>query len=196
MKSIQPALCFVAICALLIMPGALAAGNQLLNVPAGTIVQVRMIDSIDSYQNYAGQTFRASLDSPIRAGNRVVIPRGATARVQLVEAKSAGRVTGRSRLNLQLISIHSGGQTYLVHSDVVGFRGKSESKKTAKNAGIGAAVGGGVGALLGGGKGAAIGAGLGAGTGVAANAAHKGEQIRIGSESRLQFRLTAPLRIR
>jgi hypothetical protein len=178
------------------MPGALAAQNQALNVPAGTIVHVRMIDSIDSYQNSAGQTFRASLDSPIRAGNRVVIPRGAAARVQLVEAKSAGRISGRSRLNLQLVSIHSGGQTYVVHSDVLGFRGRSETKKTGKNAGVGAVVGGGVGALLGGGKGAAIGAGLGAGTGVAVNAAHKGEQVRIGSESRLQFRLAAPLQVR
>jgi hypothetical protein len=78
----------------------------------------------------------------------------------------------------------------------VGFRGKSEGKKTAKNAGIGGAVGAGVGALLGGGKGAAIGAGLGAGTGVAANAVHPGKQIYIPSETLVQFHLSGPLHVR
>ena len=92
-------------------------------------------------------------------------------------------------------SIVTGNRSYPVASNAVLFRGKSETKKSAKNAGIGALAGGGLGALFGGGKGAAIGAGLGAGTGVAVNAAHEGEQIRIGSESLVQFRLAAPLRI-
>jgi hypothetical protein len=48
---------------------------------------------------------------------------------------------------------------------------------------------------LGGGKGAAIGAGVGAGAGVATNAVKKGEQVYIGSESLVRFRLAAPLRI-
>jgi hypothetical protein len=72
--------------------------------------------------------------------------------------------------------------------------GKSETKKTGKSAGIGALAGGGLGALLGGGKGA-IGAGVGAGAGVATNAVKKGEQVYIGSESLVRFRLAAPLRI-
>jgi hypothetical protein len=104
-------------------------------------------------------------------------------------------VSGRSELKLQLERIVFGNHSYPIASNVAWFRGKSETKKSLKSGGIGALAGGGLGALFGGGKGAAIGAGVGAGAGVATNAAHKGEQIRIGSESLVRFQLAAPLRI-
>jgi hypothetical protein len=195
MKHMQSLVSVIAVCALLMAPATLVARDAVNAIPRGTVIPVHMIDSISSDQNYAGQTFRASVAEPIRVGNRTVVPRGATAYVKLVEAKSAGRVKGRSELLVKLDRIVTGNRSYPVASNAVLFRGKSETKKSAKNAGIGALAGGGLGALFGGGKGAAIGAGLGAGTGVAVNAAHEGEQIRIGSESLMQFRLAAPLRI-
>jgi hypothetical protein len=195
-KIIRPILSVAALCALLIMPATVNALQHEVVIPKGTVVHVRMIDSIDSEQNRAGQVFRGSLENPIRINNQTVLPRGSTAFVKLVEAKSAGRVKGRSELSLQLDRIAVGNHTYLVRSDIVNFRGKSQGKRTAKSAGIGAAVGGGLGALFGGGKGAAIGAGLGAGTGAATRAVPGGEQIRVNSESLVQFRLTAPLHVR
>jgi len=195
-KIIQPILSVAALCALLIMPAALSALQRDVVVPTGTVVHVRMIDSIGSETNRTGQVFRGSLDSPIRINNQTVLPRGSTAYIKLVEAKSAGRVKGRSELRLQLDHIAVGNHTYLVHSDIVEFRGKSQGKKTAKSAGIGAAIGGGLGALFGGGKGAAIGAGLGAGTGVATRAVQDGQQIYVSSESLVQFRLTRPIHVR
>jgi len=188
-------LSFVAICVLLTTPATLVARDQVISVPAGTVINVRMIDSISSDRNHAGETFRGSIADPILIGNRTIVPRGATAYVKLVDASSAGRVQGRSRLQLQLVSIVAGNHRYPITSNVVEFRGKSETKKSAKSAGIGALAGGGLGALLGGGKGAAIGAGVGAGAGVATNAVHRGEQVYIGSESLVRFRLAAPLRI-
>jgi len=195
MRSIQSILSLIAVLALLITPTASMARDQAGSIPAGTVINVRMIDSISSDRNHAGETFRASIQDPIRIGNRTVVPRGANAYVRLVDVRSAGRVKGRSRLELRLVRIVSGNHSYAVASNVVEFRGKSETKKTGKYAGIGALAGGGLGALLGGGKGAAIGAGLGAGAGVATNAAHRGKQVYVGSESLVQFRLTAPLRI-
>jgi hypothetical protein len=85
---------------------------------------------------------------------------------------------------------------HAVRSGVVEFRGPSQTKKTAKSAGIGAAIGGGVGALLGGGTGAAIGGGLGAGAGVATRAAKGGKPVYLGSESLVNFRLATPIHIR
>jgi len=193
-KYIPSFISVVAICALLITPASLIARDQ-VTIPPGTVVSVRMIDSISSDINYAGQTFRGTIADPIRIGNRTVVPRGASAYVKLVDARSAGRIKGRSELMLQLVRIGDGNRSYPVASNVLAFRGKSESKKTGKNAGIGALAGGGLGLLFGGGKGAAIGAGLGAGTGVAANAIEKGEQVRIGSESVVHFRLSDPLRV-
>jgi hypothetical protein len=194
-RYIQSLLSFVAICVLLTTPATLVARDQVISIPAGTVINVRMIDSISSDRNHAGETFRGSIEDPILIGNRTVVPRGATAYVKLVDASSAGRVKGRSKLQLQLERIVAGNHSYSVTSNVVEFRGKSETKKSAKSAGIGALAGGGLGALLGGGKGAAIGAGVGAGAGVATNAVKKGEQVYIGSESLVRFRLAAPLRI-
>jgi hypothetical protein len=194
-KYIQSVLGILAVYALLMTPAAMAR-DEVASIPQGTVIDVRMIDSISSDQNYAGQVFRGSVDHAIQLGNRTVIPRGATAYVKLVEAKSAGRVSGRSELKLQLDRIVFGNHSYPVASNVAWFRGQSETKKSLKSGGIGALAGGGLGALFGGGKGAAIGAGLGAGAGVATNAIHEGKQIRIGSESQVRFQLAAPLRIR
>jgi len=194
-KSVQQVVVFVAVWFLMLTPAALPAGLQEISIPAGTVLSVRMIDSISSDTNQTGEVFHGTLDHSVQVGNRTVLPRGARVRVKLTDAESAGRVKGRSKLNLQLQSVDVGNQHYPIASNVISFRGKSEGKKTAKKAGIGAAVGGGLGALFGGGKGAAIGAGLGAGTGVATNAMHEGEQVYVDSESLVQFRLSAPLRI-
>jgi hypothetical protein len=195
-KYVQALLSFVATCALLTIPATLVARDEGISIPQGTVISVRTIDSISSDQNHVGETFRGSIVDAIRIRNQTVVPRGATVYMKLVDVSSAGRVKGRSELMLQLERIVVNNHSYPVTSNVVAFRGKSESKKTAKSAGIGALAGGGLGALFGGGKGAAIGAGVGAGAGVATNAAKKGEQVRIGSESLLRFRLAAPLRIR
>ncbi len=196
MKFTQLALSFMIISALLLPPSAFSAPDQVLTVPRDTVIHVRMIDSIDSQRARAGQVFRGSLEHAVRAGNRVIFPRGADAYVRLVEARSAGRIKGRSELRLQLDKVVSGNRAYAVSTGVIDFRGKNETKNTLRDTGIGAAVGGGLGALFGGGKGAAIGAGLGGGTGLAVGAENRGEQILIPSESLLQFRLTAPLHVR
>jgi hypothetical protein len=195
-KVIQPIISIIAICTILAMPAAVSARQREIVIPSGTVVHVRMIDSIDSDRNVAGQIVRGALDSPIRINREVVLPRGSTAYIRLVDVESAGRVKGRSELRLQLDRITVGNHTYPVRSSIVEFRGKSQSKKSLKDAGIGAAVGGGLGALFGGGKGLGIGAGLGAGAGVAHRAAKNGEQVFVPSESLVQFRLASPLRVR
>ena len=198
MKSCVDLKVFVLICALLIAIPSFGAGRaaQEITIPAGTTVQVRMIDGISSDMNAPGQTFRGSLDRPIVVNNRTIFPRGATAYVTLVDVRSAGDIKGRSELTVRLDRIVTSGHTYNINSTPVMVRGSSQGKKTAKSAGIGAAVGGGLGALFGGGSGAAIGAGLGAGTGVVTRAVKGGKPVYIGSESLLSFRLTAPIRLR
>jgi len=184
-----------AVCALLIPPAASWAIGNVIIVPSGTVIPVRMIDSVSTDRNVAGQVVRGSLQDPVRVANRIAVPRGATAYMRLVEVESAGHIKGRNELALQLERIQFGNHTYPVHSQTLAFRGRSQGKRTAKDAGIGAAIGGGVGALFGGGKGLGIGAGLGAGAGLAHRALKEPGEIRIGSESLLQFRLAAPLHV-
>ncbi len=166
-----------------------------VTVPANTIVTIRTIDSIDSKTNHAGEVFRASLDAPIVVDNRVIVPAGADAYIKLVDAKSAGHIAGRSELGLELSGILFQGKTYDVVSSDVKQSGTSRGKQTAERVGGGAALGALIGAIAGGGKGAAIGAAVGGGAGTGVQVFTHGQQVKIPSETRLDFTLQQPLDI-
>jgi hypothetical protein len=157
------------------------------------MVNVRMIDSINSDTDHVNQSFKASLDSPILVNDEMIVPKGSDVYVKLIEVRSAGNMTGKSELRVQLERLIVGGDTYKVVSNVYVQEGASQTTKTARNVGITTAIGAAIGAIAGGKKGAVIGAGAGAGGGAAVEAATKGEQVRIESESPLTFRLEAPI---
>ena len=161
-------------------------------IPASTIVTVRTIDSIDSATNTTGQIFRASVDAPIVADDRVIIPAGTDAFLKLVDASSAGHFKGRSELTLQLASIVYQGRTYNIETSDVKQSGSSRGKNSAAKIGGGAALGAIIGGLAGGGKGAAIGAAVGGGAGTGVQVFTKGQQVKIPSETRLDFTLQQP----
>jgi hypothetical protein len=77
---------------------------------------------------------------------------------------------------------------------VRGRRHRSTGKSVAIVAGS-AGVGAAIGAIAGGGKGAAIGAGVGAGAGTAAQVFIKGKQVKIPSETKLDFTLEQSVEI-
>lgn len=167
-----------------------------VTLPAGTVITVRTVDRIDTSINHAGDEFAATVDAPVVEGDRVVIPRYADARIRLVNARSAGRIRGRSEVDLQLVSLRVGGKTYAVDSGTYQEQAKTtRGKRSAEVIGGGAGLGALLGAVIGGGKGAAIGAAVGAGGGTAVQAGTKGQQIRIPSETRVDFTLRAPLTI-
>jgi hypothetical protein len=166
-----------------------------VTIPAGTVITVRMIDGIDSSRNRPGEEFAATVDAPVVVDDRVVIRRGADARVRLTESRSAGRMTGRSELQVELVGLAIGTQTYVTETGVVEKAGASRGKRTAATVGGGAALGTLIGAIAGKGKGAAIGAAIGAGAGTAVQASTKGEQVKIPPETKLDFTLKSPLTV-
>jgi uncharacterized protein YcfJ len=96
---------------------------------------------------------------------------------------------------LQLDSLTSGGKTYNLQTDQYKKTASSRGKNTAAKVGGGALVGTLIGALAGGGKGAAIGAAAGAGVGGGVQAATKSQQIKLPSETILNFTLQAPVTV-
>lgn len=168
---------------------------QQVQIAAGSTITIRMIDSVDSSVNQPGEIFHASLDEPLISGDRVVVPKGADVYVRLVSAKSAGRMTGSSELRLALVKIEYQGESYPLVSSTYALNGSSRGKDTAKKVGAGAVLGTLIGAIAGGGKGAAIGAGVGAAAGGGYQAATHGKQVRIPSETRLDFQLEQPLTV-
>jgi hypothetical protein len=109
--------------------------------------------------------------------------------------KSAGKFAGQSSVIMQLDSITSGGRTYNVQTDQYKKQGSSRGKNTAEKVGAGAGIGAIIGALAGGGKGAAIGAAAGGGVGGGVQAVTKGQQIKLPSETVLNFTLQAPITV-
>jgi BON domain len=171
------------------------AAPRKVTIPAGTTVRIRTIDSIDSKTSQPGQTFLASLEAPIVVGGQVVVPKGADVAVKLVNAKSAGKIKGQSELELQLAELKAHGKSYPVQSSSYREEGTSRGKQTAQRVGAGAGIGALIGGIAGGGKGAAIGAGIGAGAGTATQLLTKGPQVKVPSETKLDFDLASPVQI-
>ncbi len=178
-----------------VAPAPVVKPPEQITIPPGTVFSVRMIDSVDSAQNHAGDEFAATLGTPVVVGDRVVIPRNSDARVRLVQTTSAGRMSGRSELKVELVSVRAGGQIYELETGYYEQAGASRSKRTAETVGGGAVLGALIGAIAGGGKGAAIGTVAGAGAGTAAQAATHGQQVKIPSETKLEFTLKSPVTI-
>jgi len=174
-------------------PAAVAPGPppvEHITIPAGTTISVRMMDALDSEVNRVGDTFRATLESPIMVDDRVVAPVGTEVQGKVTDVKSAGHFQGRSELTLQLVRLQMSGKSYALSTSVWNAKGGSRGKRTAATVGGGAALGAIIGAIAGGGKGAAIGTVAGAGAGTGVQAVTKGQQIRLQPEDVVQFRLT------
>ena len=56
-------------------------------IPAGTEVQVRLVDSLSSARNRSGDTFMATLDAPILVGGWVAIPKGPNVMGRVIAAQ-------------------------------------------------------------------------------------------------------------
>lgn len=173
------------------------ATTNAITIPAGTSLLVRMIDSVDSSKNKIGDSFHASLESALVVGNTVVAPKGADVYGKLTNAKSAGKISGGAQLTLELTGVRINGNIVPVDSTTYEAVGKGRGKQSAGRIGGGAALGAIIGGIAGGGKGAAIGAGVGAGAGTTVQLVTHGDQIRIPSETLLEFKLeqgvTAPV---
>lgn len=194
MKSLMKQTSRKAVAALLLC-GSMAlamlgwAQQNMVTVPAGTTMLIRMVDSVDSSKNPVGSRFTATLETNLQVGGVIFAPAGTTVHGRLAQSKEAGRVGGSSELQLELTDIIVGGSAYPVISSNYEVKGSSSGKKTAKRVLGGAGLGAAIGAIAGNaGKGAAIGAAV----GTTAAVATKGQKVSIPSETLLEFRLQQP----
>jgi len=178
------------------MKPAKPEARKSLVVPAGTVLTVRLGQAVGSKISSAGETFTATVASPIAVDGRTAIPAGATASGTVVDAKPLGRFKGGASLQLRLTSLTVNCGDQAISTSSVMRTEKGKGKRTAIMAGGGAGLGALIGGLAGGGKGAAIGAlaGGGAGTGGAAFTGNK--DIVLPAESALSFKLEQPLEVK
>lgn len=162
-------------------------------IPAGTAITVQLAQALGSKTSTTGDSFSATVASPVSVDGKVAIPASSPAAGTVVEAKAKGKVKGEARLKLALKTITIKGHAYPIATSMSNTTEKGKGKRTAATTGGGAAGGALIGGLAGGGKGAAIGAAVGAGAGFVGGTLTGNNQIELPAESALSFELTAPL---
>jgi hypothetical protein len=152
-------------------------------------VTVRVGQTIASNTAHEGDSFDATVTSPIIVKGRTLVKTGSAASGTVTAANSRGKFKGAAILSLRLTSIRVNGAPTQIDSSTWSRTISGKGKRTAIFAGGGAGAGALIGGLAGGGKGALIGGLVGGGGGTAAGAYTGNKQIIVNAESPLTFTL-------
>jgi hypothetical protein len=167
-----------------------------VTIAAGTILDIRLGETISTERTRPGDAFAATLDGPLVVDGLVIAEKGARATGRVVDALEAGRVKGLARLSLELTSLLlSDGQKIGLRTARFDKEGPSSKTEDGEKIGIGAAIGAAIGAIAGGGKGAAIGAASGGAAGGGVVAATRGKPAVLQAETEISFRVEQPITI-
>jgi hypothetical protein len=165
-----------------------------VTIQAGTILAVRIAETISSTNNEVGDGFLATLEQPLVVDGFIIAERGARVQGRVVEAERPGKAGGQSRLGIELIEfLSSDGQRVHVHTATVRKHGDSSVGSNLAKIGAGAAIGAVIGGAAAGGKGAGIGAGVGGAAGAAGAVLTSGKPAQIPVETRISFRIQDPV---
>jgi len=167
-----------------------------LVIPAGTYLTVRINEALSSDRNQEGDSFSATLVQPVIVNGVVVARRGQTVGGRVAEAKKAGRVSGVSRLKLELTGLTlADGQEVPIQSQLMTRNGETSQGRDAAaiigTTGFGAAVG----AAAAWGTGAAIGAGAGLVASTIGVLVTRGRPTILYPETQLTFQTSAPVTV-
>ena len=173
--------------------------SNVINVPAGTDLKIRLNDTLSSKENRVGDTFTATVINPSRYED-------GTLRGHISNINKSGKIKGRTSMTLAFdsLALPNGKRDALVRGYVTKVYGSdsgradnegnvesgSRTKQTVKRAGIGGVAGAVIGGIAGGGKGAAIGLLIG-GAGGAGSLAIKGsKELKIDSGTEMLVHVT------
>lgn len=167
-------------------PPAAAAATQAksITLPAGTMLVVRMVDTVTS-QKPAGTKFTTKLEYDLATSGTVALKGGTILYGKVQSSTQARRAVGKSTLDLRLSEVLVNGQPVPIVTSGFQEAGASSLRKAAKGAAAGAAIG----AIADdeAGKGAAIGA--------TASLIKKGETVTVPKDALLEFTLSQPVTI-
>jgi hypothetical protein len=156
----------------------------------GTVLAVRIGETLSSARNQAGDTFLATLTQPLVIDGFVIAERGARLEGKVVDVSQAGRVSGVAYLRISLARLATAdGQNIRIRTEPFVKQASRSTGTDAAKIGGGAALGAIIGAIAGGGKGAAIGAGAGGAVGAGDVLLTRGQAAEIKVETRVSFRV-------
>jgi hypothetical protein len=165
-----------------------------ITLPAGTWITFRVNQPLSSDRNQKGDAFMGTLASPIVANGIVLAHPGQTVSGTVSEAQKAGRVSGTSRLGLELTQISlADGQQVNVHTQMVERRGPTSYGRDAAAIGTTTVAGAAIGAAVNGGVGAGVGAAAGLVASTVGVMLTRGRPTIVFPEQVLTFQLTNPV---
>ena len=158
-------------------------------VPSGTVLEVRLQESLSTKTNQAGESFEMQLDEDLIVDGKLLAPEASRVIGRLTHVKKSGKVEGLAQLGMDLQKIVVGDEEYSLKSNILSYEAEGTVKEDAKKIGIATGVGALIGAIAGGKKGAAVGTALGAGAGTGAVLATSGEEVEFKIEQLFKFTL-------
>ena len=168
------------------------AAIDAMEIQAGTEIDVRLADGLNSGEARVEDRFEATTLIDVNVGGRPAVPAGSVMRGVVTDVEPATRTNRTARLTVSFDQATVGGQVYAMRGTVIqaiegdGIRG--EAGRIGTGAGVGAILGG----LLGGFKGTLAGILIGAGGTIAAT---EGREVDLPQGSVLRVRLDSPLLI-
>lgn len=175
-------------------------------IPPDTVMRVELLNGLSTDASQQGDRFQA----------RVIEPQeyeGATIDGRVTRVKRAGKIKGKSELQLSVEQIHladnrsanlSGQVVEIVYPNGTGtadvdpeggVHGKDKTKDDVSTVAASTGVGAIIGAIVGGGKGAAIGAAIGGGIGTGRVLTSSGGDIHLERGQQLRIRTSGETRI-
>ena len=164
-----------------------------LDLPTGAELTVRLEQPLSSRTARLEDRFDATVARPVMVDTRVVIPAGTRVQGTVTRADQAQRPIRGGRLDLAFDrALLDDGTSLDLHARVVQVKEDIADAGTARNAGIGAALGGILGSIIGGTKGAIVGVLLG-GAGGAITA--QGDDVNLPEGTVFTLQLDRPVTV-
>ena len=176
-------LSFGALALLAGFPGTAAAQNS--------TVSVRLVDTLSTGSSQRGDTFNATLASPLIWHNRIVADQGAHVTGRVTQVVSAGWFNRPAVITLSLGTAQARSGSFPVQTGDLTIKADSNAKRNLLIIGGTAALGATIGGASAGGKGAAIGAAAGGGAGTLGAYLTGNHEIVLPSETLLTFHVSS-----
>jgi hypothetical protein len=183
MKSLLGSVFLGALALLAGFPGTAAAQNS--------TVSVRLVDSLSTGSTQRGDTFNATLASPLIWRNRIVANQGAHVTGRVTQVVSSGWFKRPAVITLSLGTAQARSGSFPVQTGDITIKADSHAKRNLLIIGGSAAAGAAIGGSAAGGKGAAIGAAAGAGAGTVGAYMAGNQEIVLPSETLLTFHVSS-----
>jgi hypothetical protein len=167
-----------------------------VTLPAGTVLRVRLDNSVGSDLSRVEDRVSGHLVRPIVLNGKTVVAADAPVNGIVTQAIRSGKVKGRARLGLRFQSLTTSQRRYDIQTRTWVAVAPGTKKKDAATIGLPAAGGAIVGGLIGGKKGAGIGAAAGGGGGTAVVLSTRGKEVRLGRGAMVRVTLSQPLTLR